>query len=81
MLAILAVVGLVFAATFGIVESQKNSSREHIITGDALPAKATNITDVGNGWHEFTYKDKRYLYHYKVAGYGAQECIVQIEKQ
>ena len=84
LLGIIVVVGLLIVAgtwaVAGIIESQENSSREHIITGDALPTNATGITDVGNGWHEFNYKGKRYLYHSSEVGYGAQECIVEIGK-
>lgn len=34
----------------------------------SLPSGATNITDVGNGWVEYTYKSNRILYYSGYAG-------------
>ena len=74
-------IGGISFTVYYLFERQKVASREEITSGEALPAEATDLTDVGNGWYEFTYKNKRYLYHSSKAGYGAQECIVQIEKR
>jgi hypothetical protein len=46
----------------------------------SLPAAATNIEDVGNGWVKFTFEDKKFLYHkaWENGGDRSYECLTQL---
>ncbi len=50
-------------------------------TGWALPASATDIVSVGNGWYEFTYKGQRFLYYRYYEHQSAQSAIVRIDDE
>lgn len=54
---------LIIALIIIIVIAIGISNKNEIKNGNSLPHGATNIVEVGDGWFEFNYKGKRFLYH------------------
>lgn len=48
-----------------------------------VPTDATNVVDLGNGWHKFCLDGKRYIYHvvYSSRYHGGRESIARIPEE
>ena len=78
---ILAMVGFVLLiAAFAIYMDDRNQrqykhARE---TGVYMPEGAYDITEVGNGWQEFSYNGSRFLFYRRSSHESGYACIVRI---
>ena len=69
-LIVVAMVGLLLAIGFGFSKRVENNP--------TLPPNATEITTLGDGWHEFNLGTNRFLFHRTISGNLGFECITKL---
>lgn len=74
------IIGFVLLIENSQKEARSAATHKHI-NGHWMPTEATDITDVGNGWQEFTYKGERFLFYRHSGIETGYACIVKLESK